>query len=90
MDYSIHSDFTEINIISGSPKPGKMSGFVVDGLIHTVGLDPGLLMHEGVHLYFLTALNTETNSLMKGYPAFLDYTFTLIKKIPIANYCLTT
>jgi hypothetical protein len=70
LDYFIHSDFTEINIVSGSPKPGKMSGFVVDGLIHTVGLDLGLLMHEGVHFIFLNSIKYRDQFFNEGIPGF--------------------
>jgi hypothetical protein len=52
LKFCIHSDQLEINIVSGDPKPGSTGGFVIDSLIHTVGLDEDLLTHEGVHYIF--------------------------------------
>lgn len=52
LKFFIHSDQSEINIVSGDPKPGTTGGFVIDSMIHTVGIDKELLTHEGVHFIF--------------------------------------
>lgn len=52
LKFFVHSDQLEINIVSGDPKPGSTGGSVIDNLIHTVGLDKELLIHEGVHFIF--------------------------------------
>jgi hypothetical protein len=43
LKFFIHWDQLEINIVSGDPKPGTTGGFVIDSLIHTVGIDKELL-----------------------------------------------
>lgn len=52
LKYFIHRDQSEINIVSGDPKPGTTGGILIDSLIHTVGVDTDLLTHEGVHYIF--------------------------------------
>lgn len=52
LKFFIHQDQLEINIVSGDPKPGTTGGIVIDSLIHTVGMDKELLLHEGVHFIF--------------------------------------
>jgi hypothetical protein len=52
LKFFIHSDQSEINIVSGDPKPGTTGGFVIDSMIHAVGIDKELLTHEGVHFIF--------------------------------------
>jgi hypothetical protein len=52
LKFFIHLDQSEINIVSGDPKPGSTGGFVIDSLIHTAGIDKELLTHEGVHFIF--------------------------------------
>jgi len=52
LKFFIHRDQIEINIVSGDPKPGTTGGLVIDSLIHTVGIDKELLLHEGVHFIF--------------------------------------
>jgi hypothetical protein len=52
LKFFIHQDQLEINIVSGDPKPGTTGGIVIDSLIHTVGIDEELLLHEGVHFIF--------------------------------------
>lgn len=52
LEFFIHQDQSEINIVSGDPKPGTTGGIVIDSLIHTVGIDNELLLHEGVHFIF--------------------------------------
>jgi hypothetical protein len=49
LDYFIHKDPGELNIVCGSPRPGTTGGLVIDGLIHSVGMNLDLLVHEGVH-----------------------------------------
>jgi len=52
LKFFIHQDQLEINIVSGDPKPGTTGGIVIDSLIHAVGMDKELLLHEGVHFIF--------------------------------------
>jgi len=52
LKFIIHRDQSEINIVSGDPKPGTTGGIVIDSLIHAVGMDKELLLHEGVHFIF--------------------------------------
>lgn len=66
--FFIHSDQSEINIVSGDPKPGTTGGFVIDSLIHTVGLDQELLTHEGVHFIFNSSLRSPNAFFREGIP----------------------
>jgi len=68
LKFFIHSDQLEINIISGDPKPGSTGGFVIDSLIHTVGLDEELLTHEGVHFIFNSTLRSPNAFFNEGIP----------------------
>jgi hypothetical protein len=66
--FFIHSNQLEINIVSGDPKPGSTGGFVIDSLIHTVGLDKELLIHEGVHFIFNCNLRSPNAFFNEGIP----------------------
>ena len=66
--FFIHSNQTEINIISGDPKPGSTGGLVIDSLIHTVGLDQELLTHEGVHYIFNFSFKSPNAFFNEGIP----------------------
>lgn len=68
LKFFIHSDQSEINIVSGDPKPGSTGGFVIDSLIHTVGLDEDLLTHEGVHFIFNTNSSSPNAFFREGIP----------------------
>jgi hypothetical protein len=68
LKFYIHSDQLEINIVSGDPKPGSTGGFVIDSLIHTVGLDEDLLTHEGVHFIFNSDLSSPNAFFNEGIP----------------------
>jgi len=68
LKFYIHSDQLEINIVSGDPKPGSTGGFVIDSLIHTVGLDEDLLTHEGVHFIFNSSLSSPNAFFREGIP----------------------
>jgi hypothetical protein len=68
LKFYIHSDQLEINIVSGDPKPGSTGGFVIDSLIHTVGLDEDLLTHEGVHFIFNSNLKSPNAFFREGIP----------------------
>ncbi len=67
--YLIHSDQLEINIVSGDPKPGTTGGFVIDSLIHTVGMDKELLTHEGVHFIFNSNFRRPNAFFNEGIPS---------------------
>jgi hypothetical protein len=66
--FFIHSDQLEINIVSGDPKPGSTGGFVIDSMIHTVGIDNELLTHEGVHFIFNSNLSSPNAFFREGIP----------------------
>lgn len=68
LKFFIHGDQLEINIVSGDPKPGSTGGFVIDSLIHTVGLDKELLTHEGVHYIFNSNLRSPNAFFNEGIP----------------------
>jgi hypothetical protein len=68
LKFFIHSDQLEINIVSGDPKPGTTGGFVIDNLIHTVGLDKDLLTHEGIHYIFNFNLRSPNAFFNEGIP----------------------
>ena len=68
LQYFIHWDQSEINIVSGDPKPGTTGGLVIDGLIHTVGIDKELLTHEGVHFIFNSNLKSPNSFFNEGIP----------------------
>ena len=68
LKFFIHWDQLEINIVSGDPKPGSTGGFVIDSLIHTVGLDNELLTHEGVHFIFNSSLKSPNAFFNEGIP----------------------
>ena len=68
LKFFIHWDQLEINIVSGDPKPGSTGGFVIDSLIHTVGLDKELLIHEGVHFLFNYNLKSPNAFFNEGIP----------------------
>ncbi len=68
LKFFIHSDQLEINIVSGDPKPGTTGGFVIDSLIHTVGLDKDLLTHEGIHYIFNFNLRSPNSFFNEGIP----------------------
>ncbi|WP_282126681.1 hypothetical protein [Marinifilum flexuosum] len=68
LEYYIHHDQIDINLVSGSPKPGTTGGYVVDGLVHSVGMDINLLVHEGIHHIF-NAMQSHPNSFFnEGIP----------------------
>lgn len=69
LKYFIHLDQSEINIVSGDPKPGTTGGLVIDSLIHTVGLDNELLIHEGVHFIFNNNLKSPNSFFNEGIPS---------------------
>ena len=69
LKFFIHRDQLEINIVSGDPKPGSTGGFVIDSLIHTVGLDKDLLTHEGVHFIFNSNLRSPNAFFNEGIPS---------------------
>jgi hypothetical protein len=69
LKFFIHSDQTEINIVSGDPKPGSTGGFVIDSLIHTVGIDKELLIHEGVHFIFNSNSGSQNAFFNEGIPS---------------------
>jgi hypothetical protein len=68
LNFFIHSDQLEINIVSGDPKPGTTGGFVIDSLIHTVGIDKELLTHEGVHFIFNSNSGSHNAFFNEGIP----------------------
>jgi len=68
LKYFIHWDQSEINIVSGDPKPGSTGGLVIDSLIHTVGMDKELLTHEGVHFIFNNNLRSPNSFFNEGIP----------------------
>lgn len=68
LKFFIHSDQSEINIVSGDPKPGTTGGFVIDGMIHTVGIDKELLTHEGVHFIFNSNSGSHNAFFNEGIP----------------------
>jgi hypothetical protein len=69
LKYFIHWDQSEINIVSGDPKPGTTGGLVIDSLIHTVGIDKELLTHEGVHFIFNNNLRSPNSFFNEGIPS---------------------
>jgi hypothetical protein len=69
LKFYIHRDQLEINIVSGDPKPGITGGFVIDSLIHTVGIDKELLTHEGVHFIFNSNLRSPNAFFNEGIPS---------------------
>ena len=69
LNFFIHWDQLEINIVSGDPKPGTTGGFVIDSLIHTVGIDKELLTHEGVHFIFNSNLKSPNAFFNEGIPS---------------------
>ena len=69
LKFFIHSDQSEINIVSGDPKPGSTGGFVIDSLIHTVGIDKELLTHEGVHFIFNSNSGSQNAFFNEGIPS---------------------
>jgi hypothetical protein len=69
LKFFIHSDQAEINIVSGDPKPGITGGFVIDSLIHTVGIDKELLVHEGVHFIFNSSSGSQNAFFNEGIPS---------------------
>jgi hypothetical protein len=68
LKFFIHADQSEINIVSGDPKPGSTGGFVIDSLIHAVGIDKELLTHEGVHFIFNNNLRSPNSFFNEGIP----------------------
>jgi hypothetical protein len=68
LKFFIHSDQSEINIVSGDPKPGTTGGFVIDSMIHTVGIDKVLLTHEGVHFIFNSNSGSQNAFFNEGIP----------------------
>jgi len=68
LKFYIHRDQSEINIVSGDPKPGTTGGLVIDSLIHTVGMDKELLTHEGVHFIFNSNLKSPNSFFNEGIP----------------------
>lgn len=68
LKYFIHWDQSEINIVSGDPKPGTTGGLVIDSLIHTVGMDKELLTHEGIHFIFNSNLKSPNSFFNEGIP----------------------
>lgn len=69
LKFFIHWDQLEINIVSGDPKPGTTGGLVIDSLIHTVGLDKELLIHEGVHFIFNHNYKSPNAFFNEGIPS---------------------
>jgi hypothetical protein len=70
LDYFIHKDPGELNIVCGSPRPGTTGGLVIDGLIHSVGMNLDLLIHEGVHYIFLSNIKFRDQFFNEGIPGF--------------------
>lgn len=68
LNFFIHSNQSEINILSGDPKPGTTGGFVIDSMIHTVGIDKELLTHEGVHFIFNSNSQSHNAFFNEGIP----------------------
>lgn len=69
LKFFIHSDQSEINIVSGDPKPGTTGGIVIDSLIHTVGIDKELLTHEGIHFIFNSGSGSQNAFFNEGIPS---------------------
>jgi hypothetical protein len=68
LKFFIHTDQSEINLVSGDPKPGSTGGFVIDSLIHTVGINKELLIHEGVHYIFNSNSRSHNAFFNEGIP----------------------
>ena len=68
LKFFINSGQSEINIVSGDPKPGTTGGFVIDSMIHTVGIDKELLTHEGVHFIFNSNSGSHNAFFNEGIP----------------------
>ena len=68
LEYFIHNDPHELNIVCGSPKPGTTRGLVIDGLIHSVGMNLDLLTHEGVHYIFNQNIQYRDQFFNEGIP----------------------
>jgi len=84
LKFFIHRDQIEINIVSGDPKPGTTGGLVIDSLIHTVGIDKELLLHEGVHFIFNYNSSSPNAFFNEGIPS----SFVLFQHPErIANEC---
>jgi len=69
LKFYIHRDQLEINIVSGDPKPGTTGGIVIDSLIHSVGIEKELLIHEGVHFIFNFNLRSPNAFFNEGIPS---------------------
>lgn len=69
LKFYIHWDQSEINIVSGDPRPGSTGGLVIESLIHTVGMDKELLSHEGVHFIFNYNLKSPNAFFNEGIPS---------------------
>lgn len=69
LKFFIHWDQSEINIVSGNPRPGSTGGLVIDSLIHTVGMDKELLSHEGAHFIFNYNLRSPNAFFNEGIPS---------------------
>lgn len=68
LEYFIHYEPNELNIVSGSPKPGITGGLVIDGLIHSVGMNLDLLTHEGAHYIFNQKIQYRDQFFNEGIP----------------------
>ena len=68
LTYFIHQNNLEINLVSGSPKPGITGGFVIDEYIHSVGMDINLLTHEGVHYLIEPKIKFRNQFFQEGIP----------------------
>lgn len=68
LEYFIHFEPNELNIVSGSPKPGITEGLVIDGLIHSVGMNLDLLTHEGAHYIFNQKIQYRDQFFNEGIP----------------------
>ncbi|MFA5432821.1 MAG: hypothetical protein WC929_04805 [Bacilli bacterium] len=72
LNYLVHFTPLELNIVCGSPKPGSTAGFVIDGIINTVGIDIGLLIHEGIHFIFDENMPSPNAFFNEAIPASYD------------------
>lgn len=72
LDYFIHNNPSELNLICGSPRPGTTAGLVIDGLIHSVGMNLDLLTHEGIHYIFLNSIKYRDTFFNEGIPGFFS------------------
>jgi hypothetical protein len=86
----IHYNQDEIQISGGYPSPGEISGRVNDNILHVLGFNTDVIIHEGIHKIFDEQTGSPVNTFFnEGVPKYWEFTYSPIQYFNAAEIVLS-